>query len=141
MAAKFPHEYGVNLSWTKDRLGNATSMAEGITMVVGPPRQFDGPGKVWSPEDLFLASIQSCLMTTFFALAERRKLKVTSFESQVRGELDKTHEGILFTKIVVEITVATDDNEKAERLLRLSDDYCIVSNALINRPELELKFL
>jgi len=141
MAAKFPHEYGVDFSWTKDRIGHATSTGEGVSMLVGPPRQFDGPGQVWSPEDLFLASIQACLMTTFFALADRRKLKVSSFESHIRGDLDKTKEGLLFTKIVAEITVSTDNNEKAERLLHLSDDYCIISNALINRPELELKFI
>lgn len=139
MPQAFPHTYKVNLSWNDGSMGTATCN-NNPPMVVGPPPQFDGPDNIWSPEDLLLSAIQTCLMTTFFSLAKRRELEVSHYQSEIAGDLDKTSEGLLFTGINMHVTVQTNDNNKAERLLHLAERYCIISNAMNVKPKLTVSF-
>lgn len=137
MAASFPHLYTVNMSWQEDAMALSTCN-ENQTLRVGPPPQFDGPNDLWSPEDMFLAAIQTCLMTTFFSLVRRRPFEVYDYESKIEGDLDKTDEGLLFTGIRVYVSLTTDDPKKAERLMHTAERYCIISNMLTIQPELKL---
>ncbi len=139
MPHSFPHTYKVSLTWDDGSLGTSTCN-NNPPLKVGPPPQFDGPDNVWSPEDMLLSSIQTCFMTTFFSLATRRKLNVSHFESEIRAELDKTKEGLVFTTIEMDVTLQVDDEEKADRLLHMSDRYCIITNTLNIKPVLHISF-
>jgi len=133
MTARFPHEYKGYLSWEDARSGFVSNDEE-LTLRAGPPPQFDGPGGIWSPEDLLLASVQSCLMTTFFALANRKELQIAEYTSEIQGTLDKTRDGIVFTELKMEVTFQTDLPEKAQQVLKMAKKYCIVSNTLHIKP-------
>jgi len=43
--------------------------------VATPPQFPKGIERVWSPEHLFTAAVNSCLMTTFLSIAENSKLE------------------------------------------------------------------
>jgi peroxiredoxin-like protein len=140
MPAPFPHTYVVDLDWSGEPTAQGTLKSEGAPPLrTGPPRQFDGPGGDWSPEELLLAAVGSCTMTTFFALARRKELAVQRYGSHVEGQLDKTREGLVFTSVVlhVEIEVASADVQLARDLVSAAHGYCIVTNAL--RPEVRLE--
>lgn len=137
MPASFPHTYSVELAWQ----GESTAVVhtnENPALHVGPPPQFDGPNHLWSPEDMLLSAIQTCLMTTFFSFVRRRPFEVYDFQSRIEGTLDKTSEGLVFTEIRMEVDVETEDPEKAEKLLHTSEKYCIISNALKKKPLLTI---
>lgn len=131
MAHPFPHRYETALRWIRGR--EAVLTAGGAPPVEGaPPPQFDGPPGRWSPEALLLSAAELCLMTTFLAVAERAKLTVVDYQSRSEGALDKTPEGLAFTRVVlrVRLSVYADDAPRARELLLKAKKHCIVSNAL-----------
>lgn len=129
MPAPFPHQYKAFLEWKQDRLATL-SAAEQPRLVGGPPPQFDGSATHWSPEELLLSSIQLCLMTTFFSLVIRQKLVIHAYKSEIEGTLDKTADGLRFTRISLKVDLGSEDASKARELLQTAKKYCIISNAL-----------
>ena len=76
------HYYDVNLKWLADRKGLMSSPVLHTTLEVATPPEFaKGMPGIWSPEHLLVAAVNSCLMTTFLAIAENSKLEFISFES------------------------------------------------------------
>lgn len=134
----FPHRYEVSLRRTEGARG-ALSAGGRPALEGAPPPEFDGPEGVWSPEHLLLASASLCLMTTFLAVAAKSRLAVAAYESRAEGVLDKTPEGLGFTRLAVRVTlaVAEEDRERAARLLETAKRHCIVSNSLKRPIELE----
>ena len=127
----FPHRYEADLVWDGDARGTVTA-GERPALPGGAPPEFDGRPDVWSPEHLLLSSANLCLMTTFFALAKKAGLPVAAYRSRAEGVLEKTKQGILFTKFVMrpELRVAAADVDRARKTLESAGRYCIVSNAL-----------
>ena len=97
------YNYEVNLSWTKDRKGVVSSpVLEQKTEVATPPEFPKGMEGIWSPEHLFVAAIESCLMTTFLAVAENSKLEFTSFSSHDTGQLNKVDGKFRMTEVMLQ---------------------------------------
>jgi organic hydroperoxide reductase OsmC/OhrA len=104
-------------------------------LVGGPPPEFDGDPGHWSPEHLLLSSANLCLMTTYMALAKKAGLDISAYRSTAEGVLEKTKEGILFTRIALEVSILAPASrlDEARKLMDTAKKYCIVSNAL-RRP-------
>jgi organic hydroperoxide reductase OsmC/OhrA len=108
-------------------------------IVGGAPRQFGGRDDWWSPEHLLLGAASLCLMVTFRSLAEARGLELRGYSSRIKGALDRTSEGLTFTSIVLEVTLAVPEAElaRATELLETAKRCCIVSHAL--KPPVDLR--
>ncbi|MBI3191832.1 MAG: OsmC family protein, partial [Pedosphaera parvula] len=52
---------------------------------VASPPEFKGEAGVWTPEDLFVAAVNVCTMTTFAAFAQRLNLPVLSYRCEAEG--------------------------------------------------------
>ncbi|TBR26169.1 OsmC family peroxiredoxin [bacterium] len=142
MPHPFPHRYETALRWIRGR--EAALTTDGAPEIAGaPPPQFDGPPERWSPEALLLSAAELCLMTTFLSVAERAKLTVADYQSKTEAALDKTAEGLVFTRILIRVrlSVYADDVARAKDLLLKAKKYCIVSNALKLAPELEVEVI
>jgi peroxiredoxin-like protein len=128
------HEYHVNLKWTDTRKGILSSPELNSTVEVATPPQFDkGIAGIWSPEHLFTASVLSCFMTTFLAIAEYSKLEYTAFECSATGILDKVEGKFQMTEIILHPVlkiVHEKDEEKADRILVKSEAACLISNSI-----------
>lgn len=134
----FPHHYEAELEWKGERTGVLRAPPR-PDILGGPPPQFDGSDRVWSPEHLLLNALNLCQMSTFFALAAKAGLTVETYRSKVSGTLEKGAEGIGFTSFALKVSVrvADADKEKAEALLHTAKKYCLVSGALKVHPTLE----
>ncbi len=89
--------------------------------------------KLWTPEHLFVASVNICLMTTFLAIAKNSKLNFNGYSSDARGKLEKQDNKFMFTEIELypEITVDLEkDIERTERILNKAKQHCLVSNSI-----------
>ena len=140
MPHPFPHRYETGLRWIRGR--EAVLTGDGAPPIEGaPPPQFDGPPGRWSPEALLLSAAELCLMTTFLSVAERAKLAVADYQSRTEAALDKTADGLVFTRILVRVrlSVYAEDVARAKDLLLKAKKFCIVSNALKVPPELEVE--
>jgi organic hydroperoxide reductase OsmC/OhrA len=68
------HTYNVSISWKEERKGELSSPEIEAKIEVATPLPFDkGIVGFWSPEHLLTASVSSCFMTTFFAIAAYSK--------------------------------------------------------------------
>ena len=128
------HNYEVSVEWQEDRKGLMASPVLNQTIEVATPPQFPkGMEGIWSPEHLFVAAINSCLMTTFLAIAENSKLDYVSFNSKGTGKLDQVEGKFLMTEVTLEPVVTVEDEknkEKAERVLQKSEANCLISNSV-----------
>ena len=128
------HYYEVDTNWNEGRLGTLSSESLDVDIeVVTPPEFKDGiPGK-WSPEHLFTAAVNSCLMTTFLAIAENSKLNFTSFRSKAAGKLEAIDGKYVMSEVILkpEVTIASsDDFDKAMRVLNKAETACLISNSI-----------
>ncbi|MGN6567827.1 MAG: OsmC family protein, partial [Flavipsychrobacter sp.] len=83
------HTYEVTVNWNKDRIGTLSSNEMNDTITVATPPQFPkGVENIWSPEHLFTAAVNSCLMTTFLSIAENSRLEFEHFSSKALGKLE-----------------------------------------------------
>jgi peroxiredoxin-like protein len=99
----------------------------------GPPRQFGGDGAGWSPEELLLASVSSCHLSTFLAYSRRKGLEFVSYESEIEGLLEHTGKTFAFTKITVRpkvVVKSPEDVETARQYLHRAEELCYMSNSV-----------
>ena len=124
--------YQVNLKWAEAKKGLFFSSGKPTIEVATPP-EFKGHSGIWTPEELFVASVNACIMTTFLYYADRGNFKFLSYESSAEGVLEKKEGGLIFSsiEIVPRVVVnSTDDIEKAKNLLQLSEKNCLISNSI-----------
>jgi peroxiredoxin-like protein len=126
--------YQVKVNWKKDRRGILSSPhLQSKIDVVTPPDFPKGIRGVWSPEHLLIASVNSCLMTTFLAIAENSGFEFINFESDARGNLEKVDGKYLITEItLLPIVFIADgkDRERAIKILEKAEAACIISNSI-----------
>jgi len=139
------HEYQVNLEWKTGRTGEIHSPDLNQKIEIATPPEFNqGVAGIWSPEHLFTASVVSCYMTTFLAIAENSKLQYTHFNCQAKGKLEQVDGKFLMTEIHLfpELSITNmEDKEKAERILSKSESACLISNSIKSKVHLQSKIL
>jgi peroxiredoxin-like protein len=128
------HYYDVNLKWDADRKGTMNSPVLTTSIEVATPPEFaKGMPGIWSPEHLLVAAVNSCLMTTFLAIAENSKLEFISFESSAKGKLEIVDGKFMISEVELmpklSITKGSDP-EKALRILQKSEAACLISNSV-----------
>lgn len=95
---------------------------------------------MWSPETFFLASVASCYISTFRAIAEYSKFDSVALDVTVDGTITKEQGGFRFTEVTIHpvLTVATDEEcDKGLKLLLKSEAACLVSRSLNARVSIE----
>lgn len=128
------HTYNVSLNWKEGRKGIMESPQLPTKIEVATPPEFEkGIPDIWSPEHLYTASVLSCFMTTFLAIAEYSKLEFENFDCDAEGILDKVDGKFLMTEINLNAKLKINDiskKEKAERVLHKSEAACLISNSI-----------
>ena len=130
------HKYHVIIDMIEDRLGHfiLDDKDKPIIKVATPPEFKGGRPGVHSPEDLFVALIASCKMTTFCAMAEKLDIGLKTLKIEATGYLGKAEtRGLMFTKIDVHMDIGIDDEENmksAERCVDLTKKYCLITNSM-----------
>lgn len=140
------HIYEVSVNWQADRKGVMSSPVLNTKIEVATPPQFPkGMEGIWSPEHLFVAAINSCLMTTFLSIAENSKLEFVSFDSKSVGKLEMVDGKYMMNEVTLMPVVTISDEqqkERAERVLQKSEANCLISNSvkstIIFKPEIKI---
>ena len=131
--------YQTDVKWTEQRKG-ITSCAGKPDVQVATPPEFKGHEGIWSPEDLFVASVNVCLMTTFLAVAERAGLAFSSYESTAEGRLELVDGKFQFAAITIRPFIrvqARNDVDKAKELIEKAERSCLISNSMKANVTLE----
>ena len=139
------HYYTTTVSWKNGRIGDLTEPTLPSIEVATPPEFPGGVPNIWSPEHLFVASANVCLMTTFLAIAENSKLEFSSFSCEATGKLEKIDGILMISEIELKPKVVVPDDRSAERAGRIiekSERACLISSsmktAMILKPEIAI---
>jgi len=100
---------------------------------VGPPAVYGGDSQTLNPEEMFVASINTCIMLMFYYFAKKLKVEVSSYFSKAEGKVEKTKNGLRFTCVEVKAKVSLSDEnqaEKIEEIAQLAEKYCLVSGSV-----------
>lgn len=131
--------YQTSVRWTEQRKGMISYAGKPDVQVATPP-EFKGHENIWSPEDLFVASANVCLMTTFLAVAERAGLAFSSYESTAEGRLEIVEGKFQFTAITIRPSITLKpggDAGKAKELIEKAEHNCLISNSMKAKVTLE----
>ena len=100
---------------------------------IGPAPEFNGRPETLNPEEIFVAAINSCIMTTFFYFVRKSNVEILSYYSIAKGQVEKQADGFRFTNVDVRAEVTLKQQELAEKVRQLGDlaeKYCLVSRSV-----------
>jgi organic hydroperoxide reductase OsmC/OhrA len=142
--------YHTAVTWNGEHLGRII-MGNGPEMDFSAPPDSKGLSGVLTPEDAFVAAVNTCIMMMFLWSCERLKIKLLSYECQAEGtkliELDHTE---IFTKVNLypQIRVQAGGDSpttvvsRIQRALTSAQKYSLVANSIksevIIEPRIEI---
>lgn len=137
------YKYGTNLEWTSEKKGIIKSNDKTNIHVACPP-EFGGHPGLWSPEDLFVASVEVCLLTTFLWYVNKEDIKITSYTSEAVGTAEMIKGVFKFSLIHVEINIELSDEKeyrKIEHILTKVKRSCLISNSIEAEISIDSKII
>src|ERR1700704_42658 len=108
-----------------------------------------GPGDVPCSGDLLLGALAACQETTIRMVAANMGIELASLEVEIEGDWDARGTlamgdfpiGLTAIRCTTRVTVPQDvKGDRAERLLRSAEKYCVVLNTLRNGVPVESEF-
>ena len=124
--------YRTSLANVAGRSAELRSAGKPSLHVASPP-EFKGVAGVWTPEDLFVAAVEVCLMLTFVGTAEKTGLRFLSYESDAEGSLAWEQASYRFISVTVRPRITVYDEasvDKAREVLDRAHRTCLVANSL-----------
>ena len=124
--------YENDVHWNSGRRG-VVSVSGKPSVEVSHPPQFKGDPGFWSPEDLFVASLNACTLLTFVAYAMNEGLDLVAYDSSAEGLLENTSDGYRITEVALRprITVRTDEDvDLARAILDSAHMGCLVTRSV-----------
>jgi len=124
--------YHTSIEW-KHGVEATLSSHDKPAIGISTPPEFKGPEGNWTPENLLVAAVESCLLFTFLSLAKSCKLEFAAYASHAEGLLEPVFDKLVISKVTVRprIEVMTEqDAEKARRIMGQVEEQCFISNSI-----------
>ena len=130
--------YHTHVTWKGGHWGHI-QMGNGPEMDFSAPPDVQGHPGVLTPEDAFVAAVNTCITMMFLWTTERFKLDLVSYECEAEGtkliELDRTE---IFTSVTLRprIVLRVHGEEKSaidrrvRRALEAAQKYSLVANSI-----------
>jgi len=125
--------YKTTVEWKGEKKGILGCLDKPSFEVATPP-EFRGHAGIWSPEDLFIAAINSCVMTTFLFFAEKETVELCAYKSEAEGMLEKIKDKFMFSQIHLKVGIKVKLQEqlgKVQELLDRAEKQCLISNSIL----------
>ena len=124
--------YENNVTWKSARRGVVRAPGKPDLEVSSPP-EFKGEAGIWTPEDLFVGALNTCILMTFVALATQKGLEFASYECRAEGKLEFVEGKYRFTEVRLypQIAVKSEaDVERAKEIIESAHANCFISNSI-----------
>lgn len=142
--------YDTTVEWKEEHWGRIR-MGNGPEMDFSAPPDAQGHPGVLTPEDAFVAAVNTCVMMMFIWATERFRLNLESYTCRAEGtkliELDRT-ETFTHVHLWPVIRVAAGDEDRAvveariHRALQGAQKYSLVANSvkseIVIEPTIEI---
>ena len=105
---------------------------EGLETDMTVPEEFGGDSENPSPEDLFSASLQTCMIATFKTIAERKNLDYDRISSEATINLDRGEDSRpVMKEAEIDLEVqGVEDQGKAEKVAQATEKNCFIHNSV-----------
>ena len=109
-----------------------TSSANGQEINVDIPKEFQGLGNGFSPEDIYAFALQNCFIATFKVIAEKSRLVFEQIKIELKLVLDKDENQLMIMKDAYFniLIVGAENPEKTLRLLEKTTKACMILNSV-----------
>ena len=137
------YHYDVGVRWSSEKRG-VLAIAGKPDLEVASPPEFRGHPGLWSPEDLLVAAVNACTMTTFLSAVKRREIALVSYESHATGTLEMADGTFRFTRVVLEpriVVARPEDREPALAAFHEAEAGCLIANSILAKVEAEPEIL
>jgi organic hydroperoxide reductase OsmC/OhrA len=129
--------YKTSTCWTGGRSGTLAREGKPTIHVSSLP-EFKGESDLWTPEEMFVASVEISHMSTVMSLASEHQLQVLSYKSHANGVLECVDGDYRFTRIVIFLTItvaASAAEAEVHAILREAQKHCLVANSIASIVE------
>jgi len=123
------YTYNAKIVYAGERMGKLCC-SNGMEAKFSAPPEFGGYEGFATPEDLFTASIATCLMLTFETVCKKMGIDFQSFECECESTLEEIDGREMMTKVVIKPKVKGSEVRKLEKALKLAKKYCLVTNSI-----------
>jgi organic hydroperoxide reductase OsmC/OhrA len=133
--------YKNNSEWIGGRKGHI-KMENGVELDFSAPPTLHGHPDVLTPEDAFMAAINTCYFMMFIWATERFKIDLVSFECEAIGKviefMDKTS---IFKEIVLKLKIVARNTtpEKINSVIKSARKYSLVAESIKAEVKIEPK--
>jgi organic hydroperoxide reductase OsmC/OhrA len=126
---------GRDFTYEKYSRDHAWSFDGGVRVAASAAPTYLGNPELVDPEEAFVASVASCHMLTFLAIAARKRLVVESYEDAAVGHMEKNADGRLaITRVTLSPKIAFGSQApSAEELAHLHEqahENCFIANSV-----------
>ncbi len=137
--------YYTTVQWKGEHWGHL-ALGNGPEMDFSAPPDAQGHRGVLTPEDAFVAAVNTCIMMMFIWAAERFKLNLLSFQCRAEGtkviELDRTETFIqVHLRPVIRVAAGEEAAAMVEarvrRALQSAQKYSLVANSVKSEVVIE----
>jgi len=132
--------YRATAYWMLEQRGIVSGEKIPQSIEFSAPPEFGGEAELWTPEHLFLASISTCFIATFRAIAEHNKFDTVGLDVSVEGTLNKEEGGYRFAEVKIKPVLTLTRDEERERGIKLlykAERACLISRSLNSRVSME----
>jgi uncharacterized OsmC-like protein len=138
----YPIEVSATAEAEKSGDGWHLNTDENLKTDMSLPEEFGGSSETPSPEDLFNASVMSCVIATFKSIAERQDLDYESIKTEAESVLDRGKDTRpVITESSIEVTVrGVNEDEKAERAVSATRKNCFIHNSVKTDVQIDFSF-
>jgi organic hydroperoxide reductase OsmC/OhrA len=135
--------YKAKTTWSAARRGMLSASGK-PDIVVGSPPEFKGEPNIWAPEELLVASVNTCMMLTFLTLAQANGLTPVGYESEAEGLLESVDGKCRITEVTVRPCVSVKNEPElklAQEIMERVEAQCFISNSIKAKVLLEAELV
>ena len=141
-------EHHIRLTWDKgeapftyneyprNHVLSFKSGQETVTLSAAPA--YKGDATKADPEDLLVASLSSCHMLSFLAIASKKKVTVISYEDNAVGFLENDKGTLWMTRVILKPSVTCNaDAATLAEIHHLAHEACFIANSVKTEVRVE----
>ncbi|HEX4179010.1 MAG TPA: OsmC family protein [Rhizomicrobium sp.] len=143
-------EHHVKLSWDKGDApftyneyprNHTLSFKNGQeTVTASAAPVYKGDASKADPEDLLVASLSSCHMLSFLAIAIKKRVTVTSYEDDAVGFLENDNGKLWIARVILRPKVTCDaDAETLAQMHHMAHEACFIANSVKTEVRVEAR--
>ena len=136
---KFTSKVHSSMSWPAK-----LETQNGLTLDFSKPPEYRGMTGTMTPEDAFVGAVITCLACTFDSYASKMRLKISGYESEGTGIVDRKDGVQMFTELTVRVKITIPPEtlkDSVQKAIDSARQNCLVAASLKTPVKYEIEIV